>query len=419
MTSGKKLAKDILWNMVAFGVSGVLGIAVNIIIATYGDEKILGVYNQMMAFYIVIGQIASWGLQHSCVYFMANAKDDKEKNQRNSAMIVCVVIAGCLVAFLWYVFIKFGGQYIYRDAQMLKGLRAISLALTFFGINKCIAGIMNAYEKMVRYAWLQMLRYIIISVIILISVFTNSFYYFGIYCFLISEAVGLVVGLVFLSDLFRFTRPKIKYIRQCIRFGGRAMLGGIVTELNTKADVLVLGLFAPVEIVGVYSFTTILVEGCLSIVNVIKINLNPTFAKLIHSKRWEELAVYNKKLKLNGRLGAVLCMVIIVLGYVVVCNVFRLDAYLDAIVYLVILCTGISIACPQLLKGSLLTLSGKPHMDSVIAFVTVLINFILNFLFVPKFQCYGAAVATMLSYLAYTVIIEAVHRKQHVLAEIK
>lgn len=410
------LKSGIIWNVIGFGLTAVMGIIINIVVVIYGNSAILGIYNQLTAYYAVLGQVAAFGMQQLGVFFVTNAQDPKEEHQLIGSMLLCSLIAGLVTAYAMYLLANPLNEIFYHNRAMLAGLRAVAVAAVPFGINKCILGILNAYQQMKKYAVLQMAKYAIILLVVLISVCTNQFYQYGVYCFLIAEIAIIIFAVILAGRKVKIGAPQISMLKKCFAFGGKALAGGVVNQLNTRVDILVLGIFCTSEIVGTYSFAAMLAEGVIGILSLVRANINPIFAELLKGKKTAELCEWNKRLE-KSRIFAFIFQIVIIAGYIVLCYIINELSYLDGLIPLAILLTAISISVPQIIKGNIMTLSGKPQTDTIITVQMLLVNVIINIILVQWYQMTGVAIATAISYMAYMFLVEYAIRKWQIMEE--
>lgn len=414
-----RLKSGILWNIAGFGVTALLGMVTNIVVMLYGSSDILGMYNQLTAYYAVLGQLASCGMQQAGVYFLARAQDKDDEGRIAGSMLSCSAVAGAAAALFLYLAAGALGRYIYRDPAMAAGIRAVAAAAVPFGINKCILGILNAYRQMEKFSVLQMMKYVIILLTVLTAVYWQKFYEYGIYCFLAAEMLTLILGLFCLRKAVRVKRPRFSMIKEQFVFGSKAVVGGVVNQLNTKVDILVLGIFCSNDIVGIYSFGAMLAEGFLTILFVIRANINPILAQLLKAGQSEKLSHWISQLQKYSRLAAFAFQGLVMAGYYILCYLMQKPTYLKGAFPLLILLTGISIAVPQILKGNMMTLSGRPQADSKITVAVVFTNIVCNVLLVQRFHMTGVAAATAFSYGVYIVLVEGSLRRYGICADNK
>ena len=106
------------------------------------------------------------------------------------------------------------------------------------------------------------------SICIVVAVWANVQDYQLCAILSVSEALLLIALIVCFIGPF-VSRYELKvdrvWLKRHIQFGARSVLGGVAVELNTRVDVLVLGLFTSEAQVGIYSFAAFFVEGFLQL----------------------------------------------------------------------------------------------------------------------------------------------------------
>ena len=99
-----KTARDLSWNYVSFFIMGISGILMNAIVAATMGVAALGVFNQIMAVYVLTSQVAVGGVHYSGLKHVAEYADDPEAlgGIRWSALFV-VCLASVFVAICVYL----------------------------------------------------------------------------------------------------------------------------------------------------------------------------------------------------------------------------------------------------------------------------------------------------------------------------
>jgi len=114
--------------------------------------------------------------------------------------------------------------------------------------------------------------------------------------FTISEALLFI--LVFPYSLrhvrLEFSGLQRAWLGEHVRYGSKASIGNLFLEINTKTDILVLGLFAPSWIVGIYSLPATLVEAFNQIAIVFRTNVNPLLTARLYRDGHEQLGALIK-----------------------------------------------------------------------------------------------------------------------------
>ncbi len=62
----QKHSSNVLWNIASYAVIAIAGLLLNFVVVFYYDVSVLGVFNQVFAFYIFLSQLAVGGF--TCIY---------------------------------------------------------------------------------------------------------------------------------------------------------------------------------------------------------------------------------------------------------------------------------------------------------------------------------------------------------------
>src|SRR5262249_51730181 len=106
--------------------------------------------------------------------------------------------------------------------------------------------------------------------------------------------VGLIVAAVRILGGSRLA-VEAAWLRRHIDFGLRSVLGGVAVELNTRIDVLILGVFTNDSAVGIYSFAAFFVEGILQLPQLSRRLVDPVLTKLVIKGDTTELGAFMRK----------------------------------------------------------------------------------------------------------------------------
>jgi O-antigen/teichoic acid export membrane protein len=76
VTEGR-FRSGLLWNWASLVLLGISGIALNVVVARFYDAATLGVFNQVLAAYVVVSMLAAGGIHFSVLRAVAS-EDDRE-----------------------------------------------------------------------------------------------------------------------------------------------------------------------------------------------------------------------------------------------------------------------------------------------------------------------------------------------------
>lgn len=407
-------AQGLIWNYISIFFLAVGGIAFSFLIGIYYDAETLGNFKLIYAYYTVFSQIGVWGIHMAVTKYVSEYAGAMEKaNKILSCAILAVSVIGVGLGGLVWISCNFIFDKILGDV-LLHSVNSIIVAIFFFSINKVILGYLNGLSRMKEYAVFQSLRniFIIMWIVILASLKVPGDKIF--LCFTYTEILIFIIEipLIIVKEKFKLFFSK-EWIKKVIVFGTRIMPANIVLGLSTQVDILCLSWVMKNEkIVGIYSFAALFSEGFYQLFIVIRRSVNPLIAQQ-HIK--DELAeLYGKivyMIRKIGYLAGTVCALFIVLGFGGLCFLLKDEGYYLGTLPLIIMLFSIICNMKSIIFGNILSQTGRPAIESINNIVSIIINFVLNIVFISKWGMIGAALATGLSYFVFSINQNILARK--------
>lgn len=401
--------KTLIWNYLSLAVMALSGLLFNLLIQSFYDAAILGVFNLAYSYYIVLSQISTFGIHMAVLKSVSDNRNDRKKSKEilTSALIV-VIIIGIIVSVFSELFL----YAIPFEESRRMAIAYIIPALLFFSINKVLLNYLNACIEMVGYAIFQALRSFLICLGIVCLGFAKVAGEYLTLAFVIAEIILMVFLLSFILHKYgSLGKPSTIIAKQIVSFGARILPSNIVLELNTKVDLLCLGwLITNNALIGVYSFVSVFAEGFYQIYLVIRRIINPFLSEL----QTDELRsdnLYNKVKKLC-LFSAVPLVLLFLLVYYVIIHFYDKNLFMQGMIPLLIIIGSIAFNGLFIIYGNVMSLLGKPLKESIANMVTVSVNFILNIVMIHFAGIIGAALATAISYCCYSVFVYSFMRKK-------
>lgn len=394
------IGKGIVWNYASLIILGVSGIGINFLIAHSFGASSLGVFNQIFAFYIVLSQFAVGGIHFSALKSVAEHYRNREKIESIlSAGLILAGVLGLVVASILLLGKAVIGK-LY-SADVVRGIGWLAPALVVFALNKVMISVLNGLHWMRLFAVAQAGRYLnLLLIIFCVSYIWKRpdllpLSFFG------AEILVFVFLIVTLFTRFRLSFSQlVPWMEKHISFGMKGFLSGVLLELNTRVDVLILGIFTNDWVVGVYSFASTLAEGMYQLLVVVKNNINPILARLMAADQKSSVAALVRKVQSIVYPCA--------FSFLILLNVavwlggqwgIVPEDIAGGIYILVILTTGIALISGYIPFDAILLQSGYPGYHSILTALIVWLNITFNFLLIPLWSSVGAACATVLAYL--------------------
>ncbi len=178
-----------------------------------------------------------------------------------------------------------------------------------------------------------------------------------------------------------------------------------VQEINKYVDILILGIWVLASDVGIYR---VAIQGALLVVFIqqsMNVYASPYFTKfyeLDDFSKLQAIVTMNARISFAGSL--VIYLVYVFAGEMIIDFAFG-QSYSEAYLPLVILGLGQVINAQFGSVGVLLNMTGHERSVLRVFVITLIINVILNFSFIPFYGIYGAAGATLISIVLRNLLL--------------
>jgi O-antigen/teichoic acid export membrane protein len=409
-----KFGRDVVWNIASIAVLGITGILVSVIIGRFYGPSYLGVFNQVFAIYIVATQFAVGGLQFSVLKHIS-----QYANKRDICNLIISAAVGitiplsvviCAIVFGLSNFIGFALGSSDVSAGLLYALPGIGC----FAINKVLLAVINGYRHMRAYAVFQALRYVLMLLFLVIAMAVH-FPGEKLAVILSGAEITLLIFLaLYTSRLFSPIVPDKwqGWATKHITFGVKAFTGGALLEINSRVDILLLGVFASDYTVGIYSLAAIVVEGIAQIAVALRNNINPIITSMYFNDRKDELCrIIRRGIKLFY-IVSIIIFVMACIAYPFFVNLFIGSGdFMASWPPFCILMLGLTLSSGYSPFKMLLNQTGYPAQQSFLIAAIVLSNVILNSLLIPLMGMYGAAAGTATMFVLSALYLKLMARR--------
>lgn len=407
MTTGQaglqgKLSRDILWTMGSFSILALSGIAINLVIAATRDAAALGIFNLSYAVYIIASQIAVAGVHYSVLRLAAHL--DGEQQEREGMIWSAIAVSttfGVSCGLALYLATPLF-ESIFGSPESARAISLTGFGLALFPLNKVLVSYVNGRRHMRAFSILQATRYLLVMAWVTMIALSDLPFELAALAFAVAESVTTLAALVYLWRDGALGRCRVEWtwIREHLSFGARSLPSGMFLELNTRVDVLVIGMFMTDREVGIYSFAAMLVDGLYHILAMLRVNMNPILVAARRDRAW---AGCQRLFSLARRYvlpGSFVVSALVLLGYyIVVKYLLGSVEMMEGLVPLAVLLLGLSLISAYVPFDNLLMVTGFPTFQTLQNLAVVAANIALNLLLVPRIGILGAAVGTAVSYV--------------------
>lgn len=400
---------DLLWNLLALAPLAVVGLAINLIIGRYYGPGTLGTFNQVFALYVVLSQVAVGGFYFSVLAAVAAHAHEPPEYRR--IVVAALALAGCLsaaVAAASFLCAPLFGL-AFGSPDVAEGIRQVAPGLVFFSLNKVLLFSLNGLGYLRAFAAGQTARYLLLlAAFVTLAGLAVDGALLPV-AFSVAEALLFVVLAIVWGSTFgwRISGSLREWLRRHLDFGARAYWNGLLAEINTKVDILILGIFMSDEAVGIYAFAANIAEGIAHVPVALQAVLTPQLSSIA---RLRDQAALSDLLRRTVRLavpGTALAGLAAVALYPPLSDLLTGDpAFGQAWPLLALLVAGVALTAGHLPFALLLNQAGRPEAQNTLIRATVAANVVGNLALVPFLGVTGAALGTAASMLVSVVVLK-------------
>lgn len=393
----------------SIGVLAVGGTIMNITVLRFRGEAALGIFNQVYALYLVLSQLGVGGVQRSVIKHVSHNQDDRELCADITASAMILVTLLMLPMMLLSLFIAPSVGDLLNSPDVTQGIYYVIPGLFFFALNKVLINTVNGLRAMRAYAVLRALRFIFIPVLMLMILAMGLPDAALALSLTLTEVILFIMmaGFVYLRLIpLRRIAGLGGWLREHFSFGMRGILSGVLISVNNRVDVLMLGFFTTDAVVGIYSFPLMITEGLSQLPLAVSWNADPVLGRYFAQNDREAMERFISRVQrvvyyLMTSL-AIITILLYPVGFWFVVGVANLE--ISWAVFTIIM-FGVTIGAWYRPFKGILIVGGLPGIESLLVFCQMSINIVLNALLIPIIGIYGAAIATMITYLVQTFLL--------------
>jgi O-antigen/teichoic acid export membrane protein len=368
----------------------------------------MGMFNQILAIYIILGQLAPIGLHMSVLSFLPKLNNHPNVQRKVFSSALSITIASALIVCLCGLLsIHIIGKALGSEL-VERGIIWALPGLWCFAVNKVLLGALNGARHMRMYAFAQSMRVVTWIAAMYMCVLIDTPIHVLPVVLTIGDVLLLLVIMPYSIAVFGYAPPKNwnGWLSYQFHFGRRVMFSGLMMDINTKADVLMLGIWCSDHIVGIYSFASMFIEGLAQIPGVLRENINPLISNLLQKSHYNQIKLFIRRVNYYTVPG----MTIIVLCSSLVYSWFSMlvtgnPDFADGQTVFIILGAGLSIGSGFIPFHMLLNQSGHPQYFTGFVSAVVASNIVLNAILIPLWQDVGAAIATAIAFFFAPIIL--------------
>jgi O-antigen/teichoic acid export membrane protein len=362
-----------------------------------------GIYSLILLIPGLMMTFGSFGIDTANVYFVGS-KRYKIQDATSNSLILAILLGFILILIFWGIFqMSFFQNFISFNQIPPLYLWLVVLIIPMPLLSSFFRSILWAKGEIINCNKIRVIENAILFLAVMIFLLIFQQNIFGAVLSYILSIVGACLLSIFLVKKitkFRLFLNK-NLLKDSVIYGGKVYLANSISFLSYRLDMLLIAMFLAPAAVGFYSIAVSMAERLFITSGVLAAVL---FTKISSLSDSEATAFTPKIVRHTFFIMIITSLSLAVLATPLIKIIFG-QAFLPSVLPLLILLPGIIAFGIGGVLAADLSGRGKPQFAIYSSFVCLIINIVLNILFIPKWGISGAAFASSVAYWADTLII--------------
>lgn len=379
-------------------LSAFLGFLFTLIVARALSVSDFGVFSAANNLVIIIASLTDLGISSAVINFASRLNhigERKKANEYIKAAYLIRIVTVLLFSLVIVLFSKTVSKSLLAtdDANVAFWVAILSVAIFSWAFFPCVLQARKHFLKSALIeVFLPVVRLVLLFVLFWMGLLTvtSTLVAFSVSAFITLLFSFLIVGFDFLKE-----KPKIEIYKNLVKFSGWLGVNKVVSSVSGRLDVQMLAYLAGATSTGLYSIPARL----STFVIVLAGSLSSVFATRFASfSSKEKEKVYLKKTTL-----AILPVVCGIIFWIIIAKPFILilfgEKYLPAVGVFQALTTAMIpflISVPA--ANAIIYAMKKPIFIGIYSIFQTILIFVLNLIFIPKFNAYGPTITFGIAY---------------------
>lgn len=411
-----KAAKGGFFGFLGTIVGKSLTLFLQILVSRFFGPKYYGIFITGLLICQITQIISGLGLQKGGMRFLAIAHDQRDYKMMPEILKTAVLfplVFGTFIGAILYGLAPFLAVSVLKNDEIVLVLKQFSFAVPFFTILRISADLSRAFKTTKYAVIIEDLLFSLLQIIFFITFYKIGFGFSSVvYSFILATMICSFWMLLLVRHQIQgfWPHPTKKQVlnknsifprswRPILLYSIPLTPFGLLLIGNNFMDIIMLNIFTDSSRVGEYAAAArwIMFFGMVSVS--LELIFGPLMAGQLGLNRNDQVKILYRSATRWGLFVILPISVFQLLSREPLMLIFGKNFLLNSPNVLGILVIGAIFSAVSGIAGLLLTISGHQYIE--LAFLTgnLLINMLLNLLWIPRYGLYGAALANILSTL--------------------
>ncbi|MBU2559461.1 flippase [archaeon] len=362
-----------------------------------------GILNLALPIQYMIIILSSSGIAPAISKFVSEYEAGGEYKKRDgviSSSLLFYTLIGIALGILFYLAAPYIGTYIFNEERAIVPLKIASIALPFGMLVAVYTGIFQGFKRMEYMGGTLVIEQVlrVVFAVLLLSVSATAINA------IIGSTLGFIVVLPIAYLLFKklglkISQPSFDEFKRIFKFSLPVSATALAAFVLAYIDILLLGYFMSAEDVGIYSAASPTSRLVMAFSAALYAVMLPSISETVAKKDSVQLRGYiSYAYKLSIVILLPVTLVSILLSGPIITVLFG-SRYLAAVAPFEILVVGTAFLGIFTLNSSIFQGAGRPGITMAILISTAVLDGVLNWVLIPRFEIVGAALASTLSFV--------------------
>jgi O-antigen/teichoic acid export membrane protein len=382
------------------------------------DPKLIGQYDFIRSFLLIIGSICIIGTDQSILYFMGILKSESLLNDLKSVYKKMIILIFLVYLVLFAVFFVVGKERIvsfFNDEQSFFNMFKAMAVLFFYAVTLFNTETLRALERIyIAELFRNSIKYLSVIVGAVVLFYFNHQQYL-VDTFLVGFIIQAVVTTLMVLKSFKkigVRKSATSYTTKFIFYKSFPIaMSTMAIFLLMSFDIMFLKKYTGDATVAYYAIAVKLIAILLMVMNSVTITVSTKIAEQYNLKNYEELQLTMKN---SSRLIFFISLPLVLLFIIFpeqILSVFGSE-FLKAKTALIILAIGQGICSLFGAVQVYFNMTGRQNIFQAVLLVAVIINFFLNMKLIPLYGMNGAAISYAASMIFWNLTIAVIVYKK-------
>ncbi len=403
----KKLGKDSLLYVPSKVIPGLLGFVSIIIYTRFLTPEQYGRYSLVFGAFTFINTLTFSWLNEAVLRFN-DEHVNENKDEFYSTILTIIISLSVILILLSYLILNY---FLDFSPELII---LINLSILFYPIRityKTVLRILSADRNVKIYSFISSLNKILyVAIIYILLRFTGLneesliITQIGVVCLLLALQVFVLKDDY--SFVFKFKYFNKKYFKDYVKYGAPWIGVTVGNFLLSRGDRYLIEYFLSTDLVGIYTMTYSLAEkSILQFASILTISALPILIEDYNEDDNQGLTEMMKQLlRVYGILFIPAAFGLAVLSEEIILVFLGGDYYLTNSIFILISFAAVFEAF-RLVFSRPLILQKKTYIFPFLYIGTGIINIVMNIILIPTIGINGAAIATIVGYISYVIIV--------------